>query len=85
MENMIIALEGIDGAGKSSTIHYLINKYPNQIAVYKRTRKSRFIDKPVSSRFMRRCYMFQVPIYLALSHWDLHKHKSLLKKNSSRG
>lgn len=49
MENIIIALEGIDGAGKNSTIHYLINKYPNQTAVYKRTRKGRFIDKPVSS------------------------------------
>lgn len=58
MENIIIALEGIDGAGKNSTIHYLINKYPNQKAVYKRTRKGRFIDKPVSSRFMRRCYKF---------------------------
>ena len=80
MGKIIIALEGIDGAGKSSTIQFLVNKYKQNITVYKRTQKSKLTDKFVSCDFMRKHYMLQVPVYIYLSHINLLKSR-LQSKN----
>ena len=74
MEKLIVALEGIDGSGKSTVIAALKKIY--DIAVYKRTEKSAFIDQIVSSKLMSRYYMLQVPIYIALSHRNKRKFKT---------
>lgn len=81
MPKIIIALEGIDGAGKSSTIKLLVNKYKPNIKVYTRTQKANIIDKFVSCDFMRKHYMLQVPIYICLSHINLLKFR-LQPKNA---
>ena len=73
MKKIIIALEGIDGAGKSTIINFLVNILKSDVAVYARTRKSGLIDKVVSCKFMRKHYMFQVPIYIFLSHINLFR------------
>lgn len=81
MPQIIIALEGIDGAGKSSTIKLLVNKYKPNITVYTRTQKAKLIDKFVSCGFMRKHYMLQVPIYICLSHINLLKIRLQLKNS----
>lgn len=81
MQKIIIALEGIDGAGKSSTIKRLIDSYNPNITVYSRTQKSKLIDKLVSCKFMRKNYMLQVPIYIYLSHINLLKNILQFKKS----
>ncbi len=82
MKKIIIALEGIDGAGKSTIINFLVNILKSDVAVYARTRKSGLIDKVVSCKFMRKHYMFQVPIYIFLSHINLFRSRFDLKKNN---
>ena len=81
MPKNIIALEGIDGAGKSSTIKLLVDRYKPYITVYTRTKKGKLIDKIVSCRFMRKHYMLQIPIYICLSHINLLKSNLQLKYN----
>lgn len=81
MKKIIIALEGIDGAGKSTVTKFLVKKYKPYIAVYSRTQKSKLIDKLVSCNFMRRHYMLQIPVYIYLSHMNLLRKKSLLKRS----
>lgn len=79
MPKIIIALEGIDGAGKSSTIKLLVNRYKPNITVYTRTKKAKIINKFVSCDFMRKHYMLQVPIYICLSHINFIKFRLQLK------
>ena len=62
----IIAVEGIDGAGKSTLIALLREEFP--ILLYQRTKKGKWLDKIVSTKFMKKHYMIQVPIYLLLSY-----------------
>lgn len=81
MQKIIIALEGIDGAGKSSTIKLLVDRYKPYITVYTRTQKTKLIDKLVSCNFMRKHYMLQVPIYIYLSHINLLKNRLQLKNS----
>ncbi len=81
MQKIVIALEGIDGSGKSSTIKYIIKKYEPRVIVYSRTKKNKLIDRIVSCDFMRKYYMLQVPIYIYLSHRNYIKRKSQLKSS----
>lgn len=62
----IIALEGIDGAGKSTMINQLVQRYP--VSIYQRTKKGKLIDWLVRTRFFKRHIMLQIPIYLLLSY-----------------
>lgn len=65
---IIVAIEGIDGAGKTTLIHEICHYFGRQCVVYKRTNKGNFMDKLVSSAIMQKYYMFQIPIYLMLSY-----------------
>lgn len=68
--DLIIALEGIDGAGKSTLIKNLLadNYFKDKISLYSRTKKNKYMTKFFSSRFMQRHYMLQVPFYILLSY-----------------
>ena len=81
MQKIVIALEGIDGSGKSSTIKHIVKKYEPHVIVYSRTKKNKVIDRIVSCNFMRKYYMLQVPIYIYLSHMNFIKRRSQLKSN----
>lgn len=63
----IIALEGIDGSGKSSVIKQISQEYSN-ISVFSRTKKGDFLDKVLSSNLLKKHYIFQFPIYIILSY-----------------
>lgn len=65
---IILALEGIDGAGKTTLCNELSNFFGSNIVFYKRTEKGKIIDKIVKSQFMQNHYMLQIPIYLLLSY-----------------
>lgn len=65
---IIVAIEGIDGAGKTTLIDEIYRYFGEKSIVYKRTSKGNFMDKLVSSAIMQKYYMLQVPIYLMLSY-----------------
>lgn len=65
---IILAVEGIDGAGKTTLINEISNFFGNDIIFYERTKKSKFVDKLVTSKLMQSHHMLQVPIYLLLSY-----------------
>lgn len=65
---IILAIEGIDGAGKTTLINEICNCFGEEIRVYKRTRKGKLMDKLLSSAIMRKYYMLQIPIYLIISY-----------------
>lgn len=67
-KQIIVAIEGIDGAGKTTLINELHRFYNKDAIVYCRTRKGMLINKLVSSTFLQKHYMLQVPIYLLLSY-----------------
>ena len=45
----IVAVEGIDGAGKTTIIKEVSNYFGDDVIFYSRTKKGKFIDKLVSS------------------------------------
>ena len=65
---IIVAIEGIDGAGKTTLINEICRHFKEESIVYKRTSKGKLMDRLVSSKFMQKYYLLQVPIYLMLSY-----------------
>ncbi len=83
-KQIIVAIEGIDGAGKTTLINELLRFYKKDAIVYSRTRKGALINKLVSSTLLQKHYMLQVPIYLLLSYKNYIlfklKNKKMLNK-----
>ena len=79
---LIIALEGIDGTGKSSVVNKILQAFPNDCIKYQRTKKGKFIDKLVSCNIMLHNTKFLIPIYLLLSYKNYLLFK-LHRKNES--
>lgn len=65
---IIIAIEGIDGAGKTTLINEICLYFGETSIVYKRTNKGKFMNKLISSTLMQKYYVLQVPLYLMLSY-----------------
>ena len=65
--SIIIAIEGIDGAGKTTLSKLIMTKFHNQILVYSRTQKSSFDTKLLHSRVLRNSKALQSIFYLYLS------------------
>lgn len=65
---IVVAIEGIDGAGKTTLINEVCQCFEGKVTIYRRTHKGYFINKLVSSEIMQKHYMFQIPIYLLLSY-----------------
>jgi thymidylate kinase len=67
-KRIIIALEGIDGAGKTTLINSIFNELDGEVSIYRRTQKGILMDKFLSSRFMAKYRVFQIPFYFLLSY-----------------
>ena len=65
---IIVAIEGIDGAGKTTLIKEICRCLGENSLVYKRTSKGKLMDKLVSSAIMQKYNILQIPIYLMLSY-----------------
>lgn len=75
MKQIIICIEGIDGAGKSTSIKQLKSIYGENCVVYSRTQKGHALARFISSHVMRRLHILQAPIYIFLSHINYHRIK----------
>lgn len=64
---IVVAIEGIDGAGKSTLIHLLQEEFGAIAGIYSRTKKGRILDFLVSRKIMQSHHGLQIPIYLSLS------------------
>ncbi len=65
---IVLCLEGIDGVGKTTIVTQIKKIFGSQCALYSRTQKSNLTQKIVSSKFMRKFKICQIPIYILLSH-----------------
>lgn len=65
---VIISLEGIDGAGKTTLVGLLKKEYGEEVCVYSRTKKGRLAKWLLGSFFIKNNYILQIPIYLLLSY-----------------
>lgn len=76
---MIIAIEGIDGAGKTTLVNLLKNDFYHDICIYSRTKKGK-ISKFLLSHFpLNICQFLQIPFYYALSiinYFRIERHNS---------
>ena len=64
---IVVAIEGIDGAGKSTLIHLLQEEFGAMAGIYSRTKKGSILDFLVSHKIMQSHHGLQIPIYLFLS------------------
>lgn len=64
---VIVAIEGIDGSGKSTLINLLKSELGDNVSIYSRTKKGHMLDFILSRRIMQEHYNLQIPIYLFLS------------------
>ena len=64
----IIALEGIDGAGKTTLINSLKEEYEGKICVYSRTKKGRYAKSLLNRSIVKNNYFLQIPIYIVLGY-----------------
>ena len=67
-KRLIIAIEGIDGVGKSTLVEILKKRFGDQLIVYSRTEKSEKDNKFLHSKVMQNCYALQSLFYIRLSH-----------------
>lgn len=65
--DLIIAIDGIDGAGKTTLIKEITNKLEEDICVYRRTEKGSFTKRILNSFPIKQAYFLQIPIYLLLA------------------
>lgn len=75
---IIIAFEGIDGAGKTTLINRIRKNYKDRIAIYRRTQKGKIVDRLVASSFMQKNEVLQIPIYLFLSYKNYFRFRQYL-------
>lgn len=64
---IVVAIEGIDGAGKSTLINLLNDEFRDTVGIYSRTKKGNILDFIVSRKMMQSHHSLQIPIYLFLS------------------
>lgn len=77
---IIVAIEGIDGAGKTTLIKEIFKVLKDNAVIYRRTEKGIFINKLLNQKIIKKHHLLQVPIYLFLSH----KNYIIFKKQRSK-
>lgn len=80
---VIVALEGVDGAGKSTLINLLSSEFGEIVGIYSRTKKGKAMDFIVSHEIMQSMRKLQIPIYLLLSFKNYlsflkYRHKQII-------
>lgn len=75
MNPIIISLEGIDGAGKSTITKQLESIYESKCLIYSRTQKGIIATKLLAKKFIKKIHIIQIPIYILLSHFNYYKLK----------
>ncbi len=73
--NLIIAIEGIDGAGKTSLITLLKQELGDRACVYNRTQKGALADFLLNHFPLRDIHVLQIPLYFLLSYINYLKLK----------
>lgn len=66
--DLIIALEGIDGAGKTTLVNLLKKDYGEAACIYSRTKKGQLLKMLLSHPPLKKCRLLQIPFYLMLSY-----------------
>ena len=70
MKRYYLAIEGIDGSGKTTTINYIREKYYTQVDIYQRTFKPDWIKPLMNSKAFKRSHAIQIVVYLYLAHYN---------------
>lgn len=76
---IVVAVEGIDGAGKSTLILEIEKFLKDNISIYQRTRKGKITEKILNSRMFQKYHFLQIPIYLILSYVNFYLFKMKCK------
>lgn len=76
MNPIIISLEGIDGAGKTTIVKQLKSIYGSKCLIYSRTKKGIITTKLLAIKFIKKIHILQIPIYTLLSHMNYYKFKN---------
>ena len=76
--DLIIAIEGIDGAGKTTLANLLKRDFGEEVCIFSRTKKGKLADMLIRSFPLKYMRFLQIPFYLILSY----KNYSQCKKNS---
>ena len=67
-KQIVIALEGVDGSGKSTIIQNICDQLRTGVLIYHRTSKGKVLDRFLSTKFVNSIPFAQIPIYLFLSY-----------------
>lgn len=73
--SLIVAIEGIDGAGKTTLINSLKQELGDRVCVYSRTQKGILVDFLLNHFPLRNSRTLQIPIYFFLSYVNYMKIK----------
>lgn len=79
---IVISLEGIDGAGKTTLINLLSSRLGNSVVVYSRCKKSAFVKKVLSFRFIKKIRIIQLPIYVFLANRNYKSIEKSIDENT---
>ena len=75
---LIVAIEGIDGAGKTTLVKAVASRIGEQVCVLSRTKKGKKWANLLNTEFITKRHFIQIPIYLLLSYVNFVKTRKKL-------
>ena len=70
---LVIALEGIDGAGKTTLTNAIKRQFGDNVGILPRTKKGKGCEALINSKLVYNNHCLQIPIYLFLSYVNYFK------------
>lgn len=70
VKQLIIAIEGIDGAGKSTICREIKDRLGDSCSIYSRTEKSQLVHTLLTHFPIKQAHILQIPIYIFLGHFN---------------